>query len=374
MRKYRNMKKRESKEMAGGPQASRSMKDRVVDFVSLTVAPVAPGDLLDMVDPLRAGGDWCGRVVRVVREADRAASITVRPSRHWAGHKAGQFVQLGVEIDGVRHWRTFTIASAAASGAAEFVVTVKAHDEGFVSKYLVDQITPGELVHLQPAAGDFVCQPTPTRSELFVTAGSGITPMLSMLRTHGESLRDAVVVHCARTADAVICGNELRQLTERYGIRLVEWFSHERGRLTMSDLVDLVPDWQQRRTWACGPAGLLDAVEAHWRDAGLADSLHTERFQLVTDISDAGGTLTFTVSDEVVESSGQQTILDAGEAAGVDMSPGCRMGVCFGCVAKLERGAVRDIRTGETLVNSGEGDIAFQPCVTVAASDCEIQR
>lgn len=368
------MEKNESKTSTKDRLQGRSLKDRVVDFVSLTVAPVAPGDLLDMVDPLRAGGDWCGRVIRVVREADGAASLTIRPSRHWAGHAAGQFVQLGVDMNGVRHWRTFTISSAGASDAAEFTVTVKAHADGFVSKYLVDQIVPGELLFLQPAAGEFVCQPAAGRVELFVTAGSGITPVMSMLRTHGENLRGSVMVHSARSGDDTIFGEELRELTARHGIRLVEWFSQERGRLTAADLVDVVPDWKERRTWACGPAGLLDAVETHWRDAGLADALHTERFQLVTDISDAGGSLTFTMSDQVVESAGNQTILDAGEAAGVDMAPGCRMGVCFGCVAKLERGAVRDIRTGEVLVNSGEGDIAFQPCVTVAAGDCEITR
>lgn len=375
MREDSNMENRDLEPAHRTTGPSRSLRERFVDLVSLTTAPVAPGDLLDMVDPLRAGGDWCGRVIKVVREADGAATLTIRPSRHWRGHKAGQFVQLGVEIDGVRHWRTFTISSAAADDAADFQVTVKAHNTGFVSRFLVSTIAPGTLLHLQPAAGDFVLPAGPSQGPLLlVTAGSGITPVMSMMRSHGAQLRDVVIVHSARTSDAVIFGAELRDLADRHGWTLIEWHSGSKGRLSVDDLVSLVPDWRERRTFACGPAGLLNAVESHWESAGLATSLHTERFQLVTDISDAGGQLTFTESGQVVESDGHQTIMDAGESAGVDMKPGCRMGVCFGCVAHLQRGAVRDVRNGEVLVNSGEGEIAFQPCVSVAAGDCEIKR
>lgn len=374
MREDRNMEIRELEpaDTATGP--GRSLRERFVDLVSLTTAPVAPGDLLDMVDPLRAGGDWCGRVIRVAREADGAATLTIRPSRHWRGHHAGQFVQLGVEIDGVRHWRTFTISSAAANDAQDFEVTVKAHVTGFVSQFLVSTIAPGALVHLQPAAGDFVLPAVVDEPLLLVTAGSGITPVMSMVRSCGANLSDVVIVHSARTSDSVIFGPELRSLADRHGWTLIEWHSAAQGRIGVEDIVTLVPDWRDRRTYACGPAGLLDAVESQWKSAGLSTSLHTERFQLVTDIGDAGGQLTFTQSGQVVESDGHQTILDAGESVGVDMKPGCRMGVCFGCVAHLQRGAVRDVRNGEVLVNSGEGEIAFQPCVSVAAGDCEIKR
>src|SRR6202012_4833601 len=112
--------------------------------------------------------------------------------------------------------------------------------------------------------------------------GSGITPVMSMLRSlraRGE-LRDVVHIHSARTREDVIFGEELRALDEAEdGLTLKLWLTGERPRITPGDLDDLCPDWRERETFAAGPGELLDALLEHWEAAGDADRLHAERFQ-----------------------------------------------------------------------------------------------
>ena len=156
-----------------------------------------------------------------------------------------------------------------------------------------------------------------------------------------------MVVHSAPTAGDVIFGAELRAMAGQGRIRLVEKHTDTDGMLDVARLDDLVDDVTERQTWACGPAGMLDALEQHWAEAGIADRLHTERFRATVVSAGDGGLVNFTKSDTTVDADGADTLLDAGEAAGVLMPSGCRMGICFGCVAPLREGAVRDLRNGE---------------------------
>ena len=134
-----------------------------------------------------------------------------------------------------------------------------------------------------------------------------------------------------------------------------------------------MPDHAERETWACGPIGLLDAVEEHWAAAGLADRLHTERFRPSSPTPGEGGTVTFSADGTVVEADGATPILDAGETAGVLMPSGCRMGICYGCVLPLRQGAVRDLRTGDLTTAAVPGDgVLIQTCVSAAAGACDI--
>ena len=136
-------------------------------------------------------------------------------------------------------------------------------------------------------------------------------------------------------------------------------------------IVGLVPDWTERATWACGPVGMLEALEAHWETAGLADRLYTERFRPSVLVTGEGGSVTFT-DGTTVDADGSTPILDAAEEAGVLMPSGCRMGICFGCVLPLQEGSVRDLRTGAitTAVPDESGSIKVQTCINAAAGPC----
>jgi stearoyl-CoA 9-desaturase NADPH oxidoreductase len=345
----------------------------------LLTTPLLPQDFFDLVNPLASSTDLRGRIEgikpEIASETGRAATVRIRVGRGWRCHRAGQYVRLGVDIDGVRQWRTYSITSSITSKprqTSHITVTVKAVADGLVSNYLVHEATAGTLVHLDHAKGDFTL-PTPMPDKLlFVTAGSGITPVMGMLRAHLDELADVVLVHSAAGAGDVIFGEELRALARAGAIRLIEHHTNGRPRLSAEGLTELVGDWKQRDAWACGPAGLLDDLETHYAAAGLGAKLRTERFRAAAIPTGDGGPVTFTRSGVTTETNNGTTLLAAGEGAGVLMPSGCRMGVCFGCVVPLRSGAVRDVRNGDlTSANPGDG-VLVQTCVSAAAGPCQL--
>ncbi|MHA6784366.1 ferredoxin reductase [Pseudonocardia saturnea] len=326
-------------------------------LVALTT-PLLPEDYLSLIDPLWSTTELRGRVVGVRRETARATTLTIRPGRAWTGHRAGQYVRIGVDIDGVRHWRTYSLSGP--EGDANITITVQALPDGRVSRHLVDATPVGSIVRLEPATGDFVL-PSPVPAKLLmVTAGSGITPVMAMLRTLGAH-PDMVVLHSAPTAADVIFADELRA---RPGVTVRHTTDH--GRLDLAELDALCPDWRDREAYVCGPAGLLDAAEEHWGES--RSRLHLERFTPpVRSAGGEGGTVHF--GDRQVDVDGGVSLLEAGEDAGVLMPSGCRMGICFSCILPLRDGQVRDLRTGEV---HGEPGDKVQTCISGATGTARL--
>ena len=358
---------------------ARSRWSRRVRAVAEAAAyPRRPADYLDLFHPLRRGADLRARVVEVRPEASDAVTVVLRPGGAWRGHLPGQYVRVGLDVDGVRRWRSYSLTSPpdatdpADRTGATITITAKQVPDGIVSAHLAQHLRPGDLVHLDQALGDFVL-PTPAPEKaLFVTGGSGITPVMGMLRSGVGRLRDVVLLHSEATPQDVIFGEELRALASDGQIRLVEHHTDVAGRLAVEDVERLVPDLSERETWACGPSGLLDAIEKHWADLGLSHLLHTERFRTPLAAPGEGGTVTFTATGTSVEADGTTPILDAGEAAGLLLPSGCRMGVCFSCVLPLRQGAVRDLRSGDlTTAQPGDG-VLVQTCISAAAGACHI--
>jgi len=334
--------------------------------------PLVPADYLDLLDPLRSRTDLRARIVEVRPETRDAATIVLRPGPGWRAHVPGQYLRIGVDVEGVRHWRAYSLTSRPDEKDRTVSITVTAIPDGIVSGHLVHRARPGEIVHLEPATGDFTLPATPPDRVLFVTAGSGLTPVLGMLRSHLDVLDDVVVVHSSPTAADAIAGAELRAMAAAGRIQLIERHTASDGRLDAEHLGDLVPDLAQRETWACGPAGLLDALEEHFAANGLLEQLHVERFRPVVIEAGDGGTVTFLGTGREVEADGATSLLDAGEGAGELMPSGCRMGICFGCVVPLKSGAVRDLRTGDITVAATGDDVRIQTCINTAAAACEL--
>jgi stearoyl-CoA 9-desaturase NADPH oxidoreductase len=353
------------------PAASR-LRGGLRTLAELAATPLAPADYLDLFDPLRSRTDLRARIVSVVPETASASTVTLRPGRTWQPHRPGQFVRVGIEVDGVRHWRSYSLTSSPDRADGLISVTVQTLPDGLVSNQLVRRAQPGDLVHLAPAAGEFTLPETLPSRTLFVTAGSGITPVMGMLRSHLDDLSDVTVVHSARTAEDTIFGDELRAMAAAGRIRLVERHTRRDGRLDPTRLAELVPDLTARETWACGPGDLLDALEEHWTAQGCADRLHVERFQASLVEPGRGGTIAFRRSSRTVEADGATSLLDAGEDAGILMPSGCRMGICFGCVVPLRDGAVRDLRSGEVTVVGPDDEVPIQTCINAAATACEL--
>ena len=349
-----------------------TLRDRFLRLAERITTPLVPADYLDIIDPLRSGADLRGRIVAIHPETCDAASLVIKPGRGWRTHTPGQYIRIGVDVDGVRQWRAYSLTSDSDRDDGCIAITVKAIPGGKVSNHLVRHATVGTIVQLDHAAGEFTLPAAAPPKILFLTAGSGITPVMGMLRNMAEHIDDVMVVHSAPTPDDVIFGGELRMLASRGRIRLIEKHTDTDGMLSTAELDTLVDDLAERETWACGPTGMLDALEQHWDDNGMPERLHTERFRPTVVTAGDGGTVTFTKSATVLDTPGDQTLLDAGEAAGVLMPSGCRMGICFGCVAPLRQGAVRDLRNGDiTTAAPGDG-VLIQTCVSAAAGTCDI--
>jgi ferredoxin-NADP reductase len=344
-------------------------------LVSPLASPLAPDDYLGLIDPLLSARHPAGRVIAVLPECAGAATLEIRPGRGWAAHRPGQYLPVGVEIEGVRHWRTYSITSPPKGPGRTLTITVKEQPGGRVSPHLVHRTRPGTVLRLGPAQGEFTLpeDPLPPRM-LMVTAGSGITPVAGMLRTlacRGFSgpAPDVVLLHSAPGPDEFLFRAELAGLAAR-----LPWLSvHARytrtaGRLVPGHLGVLCPDWYDRETWACGPDGLLDALERHYTAAGAGERLRVERFRLTPvrpqDSEASGGRVRFEHSGIEADASESVPLLETGEAAGVAMPYGCRRGICFGCLVPLVHGRVRDLRTGELHGEPGE---LIQTCVNGAA-------
>lgn len=355
----------------GGRTGVRRRLWRVAEALA---SPRRPEDYLDMFHPLRRGADLRGRVTEVRPEAGGAVTVTLRPGAGWQGHVPGQYVRVGLDVDGIRRWRSYSLTSPPETTDGTISITARPVPDGIVSAHLAQRLAPGHLVHLDQACGDFVLPDPVPEKVLFITGGSGITPVIGMLRSGLQRLRDVVLVHSDATDRDVIFGPELRDLAAGGRIRLVEKHTRASGRLEMDELRSLVPDLAERESWACGPAGLLDEIESYWADLGSAHRLRTERFRTALVTPGEGGTIEFTVTGKSVTTDGATPIMDAGEANGVLMPSGCRMGICFSCVLPLREGAVRDLRNGEiTIAAPGDG-VLVQTCVTAAAGACRIDN
>ncbi|MEV6678880.1 ferredoxin reductase [Streptomyces erythrochromogenes] len=336
----------------------------------MVTTPLLPSDYLDLVSPLRTGADLRGRIEAVHPETGDAATIVIRPGKGWRGHTAGQYVRIGVDVDGRRLWRAYSITSPTNRRDGRVTITVKAIPDGKVSNHLVRGAQPGTLVQLDQPTGDFVLPQARPAKVLYLTAGSGITPVMGMLRD--TEFDDVVMVHSAPRPQDVIFRAELHDLVAAGKLRLTEVHTDTDGVLDIARLDELVPDWAERETWACGPTGLLDAAEEFWSGHGVAERLHTERFRAAVVVAGDGGEVTFSATGKTAEADGATPLLDVGEEAGVLMPSGCRMGICFGCVTPLKAGAVRDLRTGE--ITEAEPGVLIQTCVSAAAGPCDIER
>jgi ferredoxin-NADP reductase len=331
--------------------------------------PLRPSHYLELAFPLLCTHETYARVDAVIDETRDARTLVLRPGRAFARHRAGQHVRVGVEIDGRRLTRTFSLSSSPDDPSGRVAVTVKAVRGGRVTPFVVRDLAPGALVTLSNPEGDFVLPDGPAPRALFVTGGSGITPVMSMLRTlalRGDTL-DVVHVHYERRAEDVIFSDELRRLADaRVGYRLhvVETRDTPMLRFSPAQLSTLCPDAASREVWACGPAGMLDAVEAFLPRA------HTERFQprLVASGS-RGGEVHFARSGKTARADGKTPLLVVAETAGVNAPNGCRMGICHTCDATLAKGCVRDLRTGRL---HDEPGARVQVCVCAAEGDVEL--
>lgn len=360
-------------------RASAALLSKITACADAFAWPLKTSHYLQLVNPLWTTHRLQARVEKVRDETRDARTLTLRPGLGWRRHRPGQHVCLGVPIGGKQHTRTYSISSPPERDDGCITVTVKAIAGGRVSRHLVRSLPVGTYLPLGLPQGDFHLPDAQVVKPLFITAGSGITPVMSMLRSlvARERLPDSVHIHYAPQVGDVIFGQELRELAQRYPrYRPALLYTREwRGGLrhfSPTELERLCPDWRERECYACGPQSLLDELELCWRDNGLGRRLHTERFRAPLAETPAhvqGGLVRFARSGKTAFCDGRLSLLRVAENAGLNPPHGCRMGICHGCDTPLLSGRVRDLRSNK-IIDAGQN---VQTCVCAAAGDCKLE-
>ena len=328
--------------------------------------PHGPDRFIELFDPTAVADETVGTISAIEHPTERSVRVSVRPNSRWNGFVAGQYVEFAMEINGRRHRRMFSPAqSQHADGALEFSMSV--NPDGVLTRHIQQSARVGDLVVLGDVSGDFHLPQARPERVVLISAGSGITPVMSMLRTLIDEQYDGEIdfIHYCRSASDALYAAELEQQEGALpGLRMHCVYTREGGaHFNAEQLAQLVPDYHHAQTFVCGPAALLEATRTLFDDQGISERLHQEAFGLATPTvgeDETGGEIHFKRSDRSADNNGQ-TLLEQAEQAGLSPEHGCRMGVCFACSCTKTAGRVRDLRTGE-ISSAGEEDI--QICVS----------
>ncbi|WP_431924897.1 ferredoxin reductase [Amycolatopsis tucumanensis] len=345
---------------------------RLAAIAEALLTPHGIDRYLELVDPMLVRREIRGEVTAVEHQTPDTVTLTLKPSSAWRGFQAGQYVRVSVDIDGVRRTRCYSPAgSQHRDGRLE--LTIKA--QGLVSQHLY-RARPGWVLGLSQADGTFTLPEPRPEKLLLISGGSGITPLMSMLRTLADEGHQGEVVflHYANTPDDVLYARELAR--QAPNVRVVLACTHAAGGelsgfFSREHLVEAAPWYAGALTYLCGPAPLMDSVRAVYDSEQLSEQLITEEFtppELVIDESAAEGTVRFAHSGVEFPNSGRP-LLEQAEEAGLRPEHGCRMGICFSCTKVKARGRVRNAKSGEV---SGEENEEIQLCISVPAGDVEI--
>ncbi len=298
-------------------------------------------------------------------------------------YRPGQFVTIQALIDGKKICRSYTMSSTP-TRPDFFEITVKRVINGPFSNWICDSLKAGDTLKMSGPFGEFSCAPKPAKKILLLSAGSGITPMISMARwlADKKSNVDMIFLHAARKQSELIFGSEIKQLGKQHtGTKVKLLLSQEpadsnwrgsRGRLNLAILRRAVPDLPEREVYLCGPEPFMENAKQLLAQLNLpASQLHLESFDVTTSVSGSGGTVTFAVSNKEISIDGTQSLLEAAEAAGITIPSACRTGHCGECKVRCLSGdtsmSVRDGLSDQeitenyvlTCVGAANGDVSL---------------
>jgi ferredoxin-NADP reductase len=341
-------------------------------------APHGVDRYLELIRPAWSLHEARAAVVEVRRQTADSVTLTLRPNENWQGFSTGQFVRMTVEIGGVRHSRCYS--PACSEHARDHIeITVKAHPAGLVSGFLNRAARPGMVVGLSVADGDFVLPAERPAHLLLISGGSGITPVMSMLRTLCEEGHAGAVtfIHYARTPAHVPYGPELAEIAAGHpNVRIALAYTRQgngalAGHLSREHLNAVAPHAAHAPAYVCGPPALIESARRIWAEDAIEQLLHVESFlppSLALPSDSAEGSVHFTRTRELVPNSGR-SLLEQAERAGLSPQFGCRMGICHTCTCRKTAGSVRNLKTGD--VSSAEEE-DIQICVSVPVGDVEL--
>lgn len=322
---------------------------------------------------------WERPLARIVGRSEASAdavTLLLAPNRHWRGAVAGQHLLVGARIDGALVTRSYSLSDAPrADGRIE--ITVKAIEGGKLSAYLHGRARIGEVLELGPAFGEMVLPERGDGARLFLAAGSGITPLMAMLRAQARQglPQPLALLYWARRREELCFVEELRALAAQHANFRVRFLltrqepraaDEDAGRIDAGLLARHVPDLDERAVFACGPGGFVESARA--LATGAARSFASEAFTPPPREAAADGyaEVTLSRSGRSFQLPRGESLLAALEAQGLKLPSGCRMGLCNTCACGKSAGATRHLHTGDL---HAEPASALRLCVNAPAGD-----
>ncbi len=366
-----------------GLDRARPWLDRASARVTANV-PVLEA-VLGKLDPTISLNRILASVVEIREETHDVKTYVLKPNARFGTFLPGSHVTVHLSIGGRKVQRSYSLSSAPGPGGL-VSITVKRVPGGVVSNHLAETVIAGDVLELGAPQGQFVLEarPGPQEKLVMISAGSGITPVMSMLRdlVRRGSTTHVTFLHFARTPNDVIFGEELARIAARspnVSVRVCveeagdDW-SDLQGRFSLALLENIVPEFRSAETYLCGPSGFMKTVMQTFERAGAdLSKLRFERFSAEFDASsflEHSRTVRFLRSGVESLSSHPLTILQDAEARGVRVESGCRAGTCGTCRCKKRKGVVFNTATGQ---ESGAGEEMIYPCVSVAKGTVEVE-
>ena len=325
-----------------------------------------------------AAGAGRARLLERTQASADAVTLILQPGRGWCGFQPGQHVSIGAEIDGRRVRRSYS-PTGIPRADGRIAITVKRVAGGKLSGYLCDDAVVGAWLDIGPAFGEMTMPARPDSPLLFLAAGSGITPLMSMTRAlaAGGMPVPLTLLVWARHRDELCFVDELRGIAREHdGFKVHFLLTGEvaitqdegEGRIDAAQLARCVPDLAERRVLACGSSDFVEAARALAAPRALAFDSEAFTPPRITDDSDSTGSVqvTLSASQRVLSVPRGSSLLEALEAAGLSPASGCRMGICNTCACGKRAGSTRHLHTGAL---EHEPVTALRLCVNRAASD-----
>ncbi|MEX0604930.1 MAG: FAD-binding oxidoreductase [Marinobacter sp.] len=328
--------------------------------------------LLERINPMWVRQYVPARVKSVVDETADTRTFILKPAARWGGFRAGQHITIGIDIEGVRRTRTFSLSSAPAQWEREGTVTltIKRLPGGLVTNWMHDHLGTGDVIGLGQAFGDFRL-PEADEPILYIAGGSGVTPVLSQLEAlaHRGYRAPVTLLYFVRTQADIIGAEKLHALRLSWPALTLSIVATNEGDTPeyLNELhLDDVPDVTARRCYLCGPKGLMDLAGELLDQRGIEEGrIHSTLFSVpkaTLNDDNFGGEVQFSRSGINVTSAGDAVLLETAEAAQLSPQHGCRMGVCHQCSCRKTSGTVINRLTGKA---SGPGEETIQLCISV---------
>lgn len=331
-----------------------------------------------MVNPVWSWNRVLARIVERRPESDDAVTLVLKPNRRFASFEPGQHVNLSAEVNGRKVTRSYSLTGLPQRNGC-ISLTVKQVPGGVLSTHLCREARVGDVVELGSAFGELAIPPArQAHRQLFLAAGSGITPLMGLSRQLAAAgfPGEVTLLYWVRARTELCFVRELRALAADSSGRFRVRFMLTRqeaalpdecaGRLAAEQLQQLVPDLAERHVSCCGPAGFVDAAVA--LTGSVARSFQAESFTPPSFGSDAAGTVQVHLSraGRTLEVPAGVSLLAALEAQGLQPEYGCRMGICNTCACGKSAGTTQDMSNGDI---STEPESALRLCISRATTN-----